>query len=187
MLTRVTMKASSAKTAITITIVATISPKPVPMRCVYPETGRPNLRYDCRSGHTRRVAQQPMRNALSEARRVVRGETPVHLHLRQRLVTVVVFVAIFDVFSTIVIFFLERNAAGTKIHTIFDSLFWTTTQLLTVSSQLPNPVSSAARFYDFLLQAVAISVVATLAGSVGTFFNHRSIQRHYEETGEKLI
>ncbi|HEX8854496.1 MAG TPA: hypothetical protein VF752_02775 [Thermoleophilaceae bacterium] len=133
------------------------------------------------------MADKPMRGAVAEARRVVRGETPVHLHLRQRLVAVATFVVVFDVFSSIVIFFLERNAAGTKIHTVFDAVFWTTTQLLTVSSQLPNPVSTAARVYDFLLQAVAISVVATLAGSFGSFFNHRSIQRHFEETGEKLV
>jgi hypothetical protein len=129
----------------------------------------------------------PMKNALREVRRVARGDTPVHLHLRQRLSAVATFVAIFGVISSFVIFFMERHAPGTKIHSIGDSFFWTTTQLLTVSSQLPNPISPAARVYDILLQAVAISVVATLAGSLGSFFNHRSLQRHFEETGEKLI
>ncbi|MFL5827634.1 MAG: hypothetical protein ACJ76V_14005 [Thermoleophilaceae bacterium] len=133
------------------------------------------------------MAQKPMRGALAEIRRIAHGSTPVHLHLRQRLTAVAMFVVIFDVISSFIVFFMERHAPGTKIHTLGDSFFWTTTQLLTVSSQLPNPISSAARAYDVLLQAVAISVVATLAGSMGSFFNHRSMQRHFEETGQKLV
>ena len=49
-------------------------------------------------------------------------------------------------------------------------------QLLTVSSQLRNPISTPARVLDVLLQAYAISVVALLAGSFGAFFHRRGAE-----------
>jgi hypothetical protein len=58
-----------------------------------------------------------------------------------------------------------------------DSAFWTTTQLLTVSSQLHNPISTPARVLDVGLQAYAISVVAAMAGSFGAFFHRRGNER----------
>jgi hypothetical protein len=71
----------------------------------------------------------------------------------------------------------EHHAAGTQITTLGDSVFWTSTQLLTVSSQLPNPISTPARVLDIFLQAYAISVVAILAGSFGAFFHRRGMER----------
>jgi hypothetical protein len=56
-------------------------------------------------------------------------------------------------------------------------VFWTSTQLLTVSSQLPNPISTPARVLDLFLQAYAISVVAVLAGSFSAFFHRRGMER----------
>jgi hypothetical protein len=52
-------------------------------------------------------------------------------------------------------------------------VFWTSTQLLTVSSQLRNPISTPARVLDVLLQAYATSAVAFLAGWFGAFFHRR--------------
>ena len=66
----------------------------------------------------------------------------------------------------------ERNARGSEIANYGDSVFWTTAQLLTVSSQMPNPVTTGGRIVDVVLMAFAITVVATLAGSFGTFFRH---------------
>ena len=75
------------------------------------------------------------------------------------------------------IFLFERDADGTAITTFGDSVFWTSTQLLTVSSQLPNPISTPGRVFDVFLQAYAISIVAMLAGSFGAFFHRRGIER----------
>jgi hypothetical protein len=72
---------------------------------------------------------------------------------------------------------LEKDADGTRIKNIGDAVFWTSTQLLTVSSQLPNPISAPARVPDVFLQAYAISVVAVLAGSFGAFFHRRGMER----------
>ena len=51
--------------------------------------------------------------------------------------------------------------------------FWTTTQLLTVSSQLKNPISTGGRVLDIFMEAYAIIVIATLAGALGTFLQRR--------------
>ena len=78
-----------------------------------------------------------------------------------------------DAVASVLIFLFERHAPGTQITNVGDALFWTSTQLLTVSSQLPNPISAPARVLDIFLQAYAISVVAVLAGSFGAFFHRR--------------
>ena len=82
-----------------------------------------------------------------------------------------------DAVASVLIYFFERDAAGTGIHHFGDAVFWTSTQLLTVSSQLPNPISTPARVLDVFLQAWAISAVAALAGSFGAFFHRRSLER----------
>jgi hypothetical protein len=108
---------------------------------------------------------------------VARGLTATHEHLRSRLVFLFITTVAVDVVATLLIFVFERHAAGTKITTLGDSAFWTSTQLLTVSSQLPNPISTQARLLDVFLQAYAISAVAALAGSFGAFFHRRSNER----------
>ena len=52
-----------------------------------------------------------------------------------------------------------ENGAAHAFATYFDALFWTTTQLLTVSSQLPNPERTATKVLDVVLEAWAIIVV----------------------------
>ena len=108
---------------------------------------------------------------------VARGVTPTHEHLRSRLVFLLVATLILDAVASVLVFLFERHADGTGITSFGDSLFWTSTQLLTVSSQLPNPISTPARVLDVVLQAYAISAVAILAGSFGAFFHRRGNER----------
>jgi hypothetical protein len=109
---------------------------------------------------------------------VARGATPTHAHLRSR-VTFLFFLSIaVDAVSSVLVWLAERHAPGTEIHTLGDSLFWTSAQLLTVSSQLKNPISTAGRVLDIFLEGYAISVVAALAGSFGAFFHRRGLERH---------
>ena len=104
----------------------------------------------------------------------MRGATPAHVHLRGRISFVVLATLALDAVASVAIFFFERHASGTQITNLGDAVFWTSTQLLTVSSQLPNPISTPARVLDIGLQAWAISVVAILAGSFASFFHRRS-------------
>jgi len=101
-------------------------------------------------------------------------------HHRRRIGLILLATLACDAVGTVVIYLFENDAHGTKIHTIGDSLFWTTTQLLTVSSQLPNPISTGGRIFDVLLQFWAISLVATLAASFGGLFYHQTQHRMSE-------
>jgi hypothetical protein len=120
---------------------------------------------------------RPLRTGLHEVLRVARGATPTHDHLRRRLVIIAMATVVLAVAASVLIFLFERHASGTGIASFGDALFWTTTQLLTVSSQLPNPISTSARVLDVFLQAYAISVVAMLAGSFGAFVHRRGVER----------
>ena len=107
----------------------------------------------------------------------MRGETATHRHLRERLTVLIIVTIAVDVVGTLLIFLLERHASGSDIRTIGSAAFWTTTQLLTVSSSLANPISTVARVVDVALEAYGITVVAYLAAAIGAFFYRRGIER----------
>jgi hypothetical protein len=120
------------------------------------------------------VMSEPVRQrGLREIRNVLRGATPTHEHLRSRVSFVFGATLLLDAVASAFVLLFERDASGTQINNFGDAVFWTSTQLLTVSSQLPNPISTPARVLDIFLQAYAISVVAVLAGSFGAFFHRR--------------
>jgi hypothetical protein len=121
--------------------------------------------------------EEPVRAGGREVLQVARASTPTHAHLRSRLTILFVATVILDAVASVLIFGFERHADRTEITTFGDSVFWTSTQLLTVSSQLPNPISTPARVLDVFLQAYAISAVAILAGSFGAFFHRRGMER----------
>jgi hypothetical protein len=108
-----------------------------------------------------------------EAMRVVRGMTPAHRHLRSRLAALLTATVALDLAASVVIYLSERHAPGSDIHSLGDALFWTSTQLTTVSSQLRNPISTPARLLDVFLQGYAACAIAILAGSFGAFFHRR--------------
>jgi len=74
-----------------------------------------------------------------------------------------------------------ENGAAHAFPTYFDALFWTTTQLLTVSSQLPNPERTATKVLDVVLEAWAIIVVASLAATFADLLHHRTRHRAMRE------
>jgi hypothetical protein len=117
-----------------------------------------------------------MRQHRAEIGAVVRGDTRTHELLRSRLVFLFLATLMLDAVASVLIFLFERHASGTEITNLGDSVFWTSTQLLTVSSQLRNPISTPARVLDIFLQAYAISAVAFLAGSFGAFFHRRGVE-----------
>jgi len=95
-------------------------------------------------------------------------------HHLKRIALILAATLVADALGTVVVWLFERHATGTEIHSLWDSFFWTTTQLLTVSSQLHNPISVGGRITDIFLQLWAISLVASLAASLGGFFYHRT-------------
>lgn len=59
--------------------------------------------------------------------------------------TIIVATVGVDLFCAIAAFLLERHSQQTEIKTFGSAAFWTTTQLLTVSSQIKNPISAGGR------------------------------------------
>jgi hypothetical protein len=114
-----------------------------------------------------------LHRAGRELRAVLRAETPTHRRYRDHLTVIVAATIGVDLVCTVLAYFLERRAPGTGIHTLGSAFFWTSTQLLTVSSQLKDPISFGGRALDIFMEAYAISVVATLAGSTGAFIQKR--------------
>lgn len=112
-------------------------------------------------------------SARRELRDVVRAATPTHRRLRDILVTIIIATVGVDLFCAVMAFLLERHSPQTEVKTFGSAAFWTTTQLLTVSSQLKNPISLGGRILDVFMEIYAITVIATLAGAVGSFLQKR--------------
>ena len=115
---------------------------------------------------------------LRELRALLRGSTPNHLHLRQRLLVLVGAILVLDGVSSVLAWWLERDAAQSDIHNYGDALFWTTSQLLTVSSSMSNPVTGPGMILDVVIEFAGITIVAALAGSLGSFLYRRSMERN---------
>ena len=71
----------------------------------------------------------------------------------------------------------QRRPPGSDVKSIGSALFFSSTQLLTVSSSMSNPLTTAGRVLDVAMEAYAITVVASLAGMFGAFFHRRSDER----------
>ena len=93
-----------------------------------------------------------------------------HNRLLRRLGLVLAATLVLDAVGTVAIYFLERHVKGTDIHTVFDAFFFTTVQLLTVSSQIRNPLTVGGRIVDIFLEIWAVIVVAGSAGAIAVFF-----------------
>ncbi len=100
------------------------------------------------------------------------------MHLRNRLVTALVATLIVDVLASVTMFLLEGEASSTALDSFGDALYWTTSQLTTVSSTMPNPVTGVGQVITVLVNVYSITVVSTLAGMFGAFFHRRGEERH---------
>ena len=85
-------------------------------------------------------------------------------------------IIVVDAIGTMLMLGFEHDAVRSEITNLGDALFWTSAQLLTVSSQMKNPVTTGGRIVDIALEAFALTVVASLAGSFGSFFRHGDVE-----------
>ena len=93
-----------------------------------------------------------------------------HRRLLARLAIVVMATIVVDALGSVLIYFLERGPEG-DISSFGDAAFFTTVQLLTVSSQIRNPLTPWGRVVDVALEVWAVIVVAGSAGAVAAFFS----------------
>jgi voltage-gated potassium channel len=93
-----------------------------------------------------------------------------HRRLVARLLVALAVTVVIDLAGAVLVWLTERHAHGTDIHGFGDAVFFSTVQLLTISSQLKNPLTAAGRVVDVGLQVWAIVVVASIGGSFAAFF-----------------
>jgi hypothetical protein len=93
-----------------------------------------------------------------------------HRRLLLRLALLLLATLVIDAVGSVLTYFFERHAEQTDITSFGDALFFSTVQLLTVSSQLRNPLTAAGRIVDVGLEAWAVFAVAGSAGAIAAFF-----------------
>ena len=118
-----------------------------------------------------------MGSAMRELYDVLRAATATHRRLRDHVLAIVMATLGVDALCTLLAFLLERGAQQSEVKTIGSAAFWATTQLLTVSSQLKNPISTGGRLLDVFMEIWAITVIAALAGALGSFIQKRGEER----------
>jgi hypothetical protein len=112
----------------------------------------------------------------AEVGMVLRGESHTHRLLRSRLAFLLLATIVLDAVATVLMYWFEHDRMASGFHTLGGALFWVSAQLTTVSSQMPNPVTTPGRVLDIVLEVWAISVVATLAASLAAFFRARHVE-----------
>jgi hypothetical protein len=100
--------------------------------------------------------------------------SPPHPHaaLRRRVKVAIALVAIVDAAGAVLMWLFEDEARGSEIHSLWDAFFFSTVQLLTVSSQMRNPVTTGGRIVDIVLELTALCLVTGIAGAFASFFLH---------------
>ncbi|MDQ2984366.1 MAG: hypothetical protein M3R70_10675 [Actinomycetota bacterium] len=94
-----------------------------------------------------------------------------HRRLLARLQVAFLVTLLVDFAGAALTYGFEADVKGGEIHGFGDALFFSTVQLLTVSSQLKNPLTTGGRIVDVFLEMWAIIVVTGVAGSFAAFFN----------------
>ena len=94
-----------------------------------------------------------------------------HRRLLSRLLIAFALTLLVDIAGSVLIWVFESGKKGGDIHGLGDAAFFTTVQLLTVSSQIRNPLTTAGKLIDVALEVWAIFIVTAVAGSFASFFN----------------
>lgn len=129
------------------------------------------------ASNTRRLELLVVRDVID----VLRAASPTHLHLRNRLAKALLLTLVVDLIGSVLMYMTEKNAPSTQLHNLWDAFYWTTSQLVTISSTMPNPVTGVGQFICMILNIYAITVVSTLAGMFSAFFYSRSTERRSTE------
>jgi Ion channel len=87
-------------------------------------------------------------------------------HLVARLIVLSIATVAIDLLVSFAFYLLERGAAGTEITNYGDALFWTSSQITTISSSLRNPITTGGRILAAVTDFLAIAIVSVLFGTI---------------------
>jgi hypothetical protein len=93
-----------------------------------------------------------------------------HERLVARLSVLILATVVVDLVATVANYYLERHGKQTDVKTLFDSFFYTSVQLVTVSSSLRNPVTVGGKVIDIFLELWGVLAIAGSAGAMASFF-----------------
>ena len=93
-----------------------------------------------------------------------------HRRLFARLTIALLLTLVVDAVGSVLIWRFEHGIKSGDIHGYGDAVFFTTVQLLTVSSSMKNPLATGGRIVDVALEAWSIFVITAAAGSFSAFF-----------------
>ena len=93
-----------------------------------------------------------------------------HRRLLARLLLLILATIVVDIIGTALDYHFERHAHGTDIRSLFDAFFYTTVQLLTISSSLANPLTTGGKVVDMGLELWGVLAIAGSAGAIASFF-----------------
>jgi hypothetical protein len=94
-----------------------------------------------------------------------------HRRLLARIIIAFCVSLVVDAVCAVLMWSFESGLKGSDIHGFGDALFFSTVQILTVSSSVKNPVTHAGQIVDVVLEFWAIFVVTAIAGSFASFFS----------------
>ena len=93
-----------------------------------------------------------------------------HRRLLARLIIAFGFSVVVDVVGATLMWSNESGLKGSSIHGFGDALFFSTAQIVSVSSSYRNPITNGGQIVDLGLEFWAIFVVTAVAGSFASFF-----------------
>ena len=100
-----------------------------------------------------------------------------HRVLRRRVLIGLALIAIADAIGSVLMYVLEKGEHDGQINAFTDALFFSTVQLLTISSQMTNPVTGPGRIVDVGLELFGLFVVTAFAGAFASFFLHVAAEK----------
>jgi hypothetical protein len=93
-----------------------------------------------------------------------------HRRLLARLIIALCLSLVVDAVCATLMWSYEHGLKGSSIHGFGDAFFFSTGQIVTVSSSFKNPLTHAGQIVDIVLEAWGIFVVTAVAGSFASFF-----------------
>ena len=93
-----------------------------------------------------------------------------HRRLLARVIIALCLSVVVDLICSTLMWSYESGLQGSNIRGFGDAVFFSTAQIVTVSSSYANPLTNAGQVVDVVLELWAIFVLTAVAGSFASFF-----------------